>query len=89
MHYKTVFVWDQTKTTLRIFYKYHGLGFVPTDVSFTYRNHMYGTIQVMQLLAKCKKYKGVKYTAASWYRDSVLDRKLFMQMQRELTKLIP
>lgn len=64
--YKTTFVWSRNK--LYIFYKYKGIGLVPTGIDLTYRKHRYSTIQAMQKLASINKLTLEKqYVASDWY----------------------
>lgn len=64
--YKTVFVWHKKK--LYIFYKYKGLGLVPTGIDFTWHGKQYSTIQAMNVLSRKPAIKADKpYVSTDWY----------------------
>lgn len=86
MMYVTKFV--KHRGRLFIFYKYDTCGYVPVEVSFVHRKKEYGTIQVMQLLAKLALSKrelprDVKFEAKDWF---AFDQAKFVEFQNLLTR---
>lgn len=84
--YKTVFVWSSNKK-LYVFYRYKGIGLVPTGVDFVWRGKQYNTIQIMNVLSKKKQLKLEKpFISTDWFdlESGEFYRKNFVRFCRKL-----
>lgn len=83
MYYSTKFVWYQKQ--MYVYYNYKSLGYVPTDVQFTYRNKEYGTIPIMNALSKIHTLKlNAKLDHQYWFGSGMLNRKRIIELQKLL-----
>lgn len=76
------------------FYKYNNnIGFIPADINFTYRNKLYTTIYIMNILVllynKNKLSKiSKKFIVNDWYIKDVFNKKLFINFYNELNNFL-
>lgn len=66
LRYKTCLISNKDK--IIPFYKYNlGIGYIPAEINFTYRNKEYNTIDIMNRIAKNIKKYDLNYEIKDWY----------------------
>jgi hypothetical protein len=68
LKYKTCLILTKDKKKILPFYKYNlGIGFIPADIKFTYRNKEYNTIYIMNYIVKNIKKYDLNFKIEHWY----------------------
>lgn len=68
LKYKTCLIWTKDKKKLLPLYKYNlGIGYIPADIKFTYKNKEYNTIDIMNYIAKNIRKYDLNHKIEHWY----------------------
>lgn len=91
LDYKTRLIWSQDKRHIIPFYKYNNnIGYIPADISITFRNKQYTTTGLMQLIVTLHRIKAIPQTnfrIDHWLTTQVNTSK-FMAYYKECENLV-
>lgn len=88
LKYKTYLMWTKDKKQLIPFYKYNlGIGYIPADIKFTYRNKEYNTIDIMNYFAKNIKKYDLNFKVEHWYKNGKFNQINFVKLYKNFYSL--